>query len=91
MARTLIFPSSKSRKGLYSFLKKHPELEERIAATIDLLLADPLDQKVGAHKLTGQLKHFYGADVTPRQYRIVYAFDDRHVYFLNIGTHDEVY
>ena len=91
MPRTLIFPSGKSKKEMRSFLKRHPELERRIEKTIDILLKNPLDQTVGVHKLTGQLKHFYGADVTPRQYRIVYAFDEGHVYFLNIGTHDEVY
>ena len=74
-----------------SFIKQHPELEEHAEKVLDVLLGNPLDQTVGAHKLTGQLRNFYGADVTPRQYRIVYAFDDRHVYFLNIGTHDEVY
>jgi mRNA-degrading endonuclease YafQ of YafQ-DinJ toxin-antitoxin module len=59
MARTLIFPSGKARKQLYSFLKKHPELEARIERVLTLLLKNPLDQSVGAHKLTGQLKHFY--------------------------------
>lgn len=91
MARTLIFPSGKAKKNLGAFLKRHPELEERTEEVIDTLLKNPLDQTVGVHKLTGQLKYFYGADVTPHRYRIVYAFDADHVYLLNIGTHDEVY
>ena len=91
MLRTLIFPSGKARKKLRTFLIKHPELEKHIEKTLDALLKNPLDQVVGAHKLTGDLRHFYGADITPRHYRIVYAFDDEHIYFLNIGTHDEVY
>ena len=91
MARKLIFPSGKARKSLISFLRKHPELEERARDVLDVLLKNPLDRAVSAHKLTGQLKYFYGADITPHRYRIVYAFDTDHVFFLNIGTHDEVY
>lgn len=91
MRRTLIFSSSKAHKNLVSFFKKHPELRERTRDVLVHLLENPLDRKVGAHKLTGVLGHFYGADITPYKYRIVYAFDDRHVYVLNIGTHEEAY
>ena len=91
MTRTLIFPSGAAKKKLARFIEQHPELEGRIEKVLDALLKNPRDPGVGAHKLTGQFKDFYGADVTPRSYRIVYAFSDDHVYFLNIGTHDEVY
>lgn len=89
--RTLIVPSKKSEKRIARFYKKHPELRIPTERVLSVLLQDPLSQKVGAHKLSGVLKLFWGADVTPKQYRIVYAFDEHHLYFINIGTHNEVY
>ena len=89
--RTLVFPSKKSAKRIARFYRKHPELKLPTQRTLLLLLENPLNQKVGAHKLSGVLTSFWGANVTPKQYRVVYSFDERHIYFINIGTHDEVY
>ena len=77
-------------KKLKKFTSLHPELRSVILDTINTLLADPLSRKYKAHKLSANLHNCYGVSIG-FGYRIVYSFDKMNVYFLNIGSHDQVY
>ena len=77
-------------KKLKKFISVHPKLRFVIIEIIDTLLTDPLSRKYKAHKLSGSLRDCYGVSIG-FGYRIVYSFDKNNVYFLNIGSHDEVY
>jgi len=87
--RKIVFSRGSERK-LRRFIKRHPELKTRADRVINLLRENPVNQSVGAHKLSGRLRLYWAADVT-FHYRIVYSFDDETLYLLNIGTHDETY
>ncbi len=75
---------------LRKFLKYHPDLKERVAKTLRSLKQDLHAPSLGSHKLHGRLGASWGCDIN-RQYRIVFSFDDKHVYLESIGDHDDVY
>ena len=82
--------SAHFEKKLKKFMFAHPELRSKVMEIINVLLADPLSRKYKAHKLSPPLTGCYGVSIT-FGYRITYSFDSENVYFLNIGSHDEVY
>ena len=82
--------SGRFEKKLKKFITLHPELRSVVMDIIDVLLNNPLSQKYKSHKLSGSLRGCYAISINT-SYRITYAFDIENVYFLNIGSHDEVY
>jgi addiction module RelE/StbE family toxin len=82
--------SGRFEKKLKKFVSLHPELREVIIEIVDELLIDPLSRKYKSHKLSWVLQGCFGASINS-SYRITYAFDKNNVYFLNIGSHDDVY
>lgn len=68
----------------------HPELRSIIVEIVNTLLIDPISRKYKTHKLSGVLRGCFGVSINS-SYRITYAFDKNNIYFLNIGSHDEVY
>ena len=87
--RILIVSNSAKRK-LKAFIKKHPEHRVKLEQIITNLLKNLLQKKIKVHRLSGKLKFLYAASIT-YEYRLIYFFDDQHVYLINIGSHDEVY
>lgn len=77
-------------KKLKKFIMLHSDLRLTVFNLFHSLLTDPLSKKYKTHKLSGNLRDCYGVSIN-KSYRIVYAFDKNNVYFLNIGSHDEVY
>lgn len=77
-------------KKLRKFVLQHPELRGKIKLVLVKLSKDVYSPSLRAHKLSGNLKLFYGASID-YHYRIVFHFDNENVYLFNIGTHDEVY
>jgi len=77
-------------KKLSRFLFTHPDLKNKTKRTLELLSKDIFTVSLGTHKLSGNLKMFYGASIN-YYYRIVFIFDDKNIFLLNIGSHDEVY
>jgi addiction module RelE/StbE family toxin len=87
--RILVVSNSAKRK-IKIFIKKHPLLRTKLERVIAGLLNNPFLPKLETHKLTGRLKRLYAANIT-YEYRLVFFFDNEHVYIINIGSHDEVY
>ena len=74
------------------FLKKHPELRERVAQIIDDLKQDPFAPHLDYHRLGGKLKGVQVISITD-SYRITLTviISDQEVILLDVGSHDEVY
>lgn len=82
--------SGRFEKKLKKFVSLHTELRSVIIEIIDALLVNPISKKYKTHKLSGVLRGCYGVSINT-SYRLTYAFDENNVYFLNIGSHDDVY
>ncbi len=82
--------SGRFEKKLKKFLSLHPEFRSTIIEIVDTILIDPISRKYKSHKLSGVLRGCFGVSINS-SYRITYAFDENNVYFLNIGSHDDVY
>jgi len=79
-------------KKLKKFIKKHPEVLERYAKTIELLEIDPWHPSLRLHKLEGGLQEYHSVSINMK-YRVVIDFiiKDNEIIPIDIGTHDEVY
>ena len=93
--RTLVLASS-FKRAFKSLIRQKPEMEEKIAARLELLVNDPFDPSLKTHKLKGKLS---GAWACTIEYdcRIVFNFkkysdsDIEEILLIDIGSHDEVY
>jgi len=82
--------TSKFDRRLILFVKFHSDLAERVKVTINKIIKNPFDQSLKTHKLSGSLKECLASNVT-YEYRIVFTLTDETIWFLDIGSHDEVY
>ena len=82
--------TTKFDRTFLKFLKKHPELKEVIANKIDLFINDPMHISLNTHNLKGALEDCWAFSLT-YSYRIIFSWEENDVYFLNIGSHDEIY
>ena len=89
MRRKLVTSNSFEKK-LQVFVGKYPHLSRRLLLICDLLAQEPFSLTLKTHKLSGKLSKLFACHID-YHYRIVFYFDDRSVYLLNIGSHDEVY
>lgn len=73
-------------------LARNPKLAPRLAASLDLLEADPHHPRLRLHRLHGPLEGLWAARVIYR-IRLVLTLDEEHheILLLDIGSHDEVY
>ena len=75
-----------------SFVQRHPEFQERLAAILRELESDPFQPRLRYHPLSGRLKGFQAVSVT-YEYRIILRIEvtDQEIILLDIGSHEEVY
>ena len=74
------------------FARRHPELREKVAATLLRLSEDPFAPSLRLHALTGDLAGLHAVSLT-YAYRIVLVLRivESEVVLVNIGSHDQVY
>ena len=79
-------------KKLKKFIKKHPEVLDRYAKTIELLVIDPWHPSLRLYKLKGGLHEYHSISINMK-YRVVIDFiiKDHEIIPIDIGTHDDVY
>ena len=79
-------------KKLKKFIKKHPDVLDKYAKTIELLEIDPYHPSLRLHKLKGKLQEYHSISIT-MQYRVVIDFiiKEDEIIPIDIGAHDEVY
>jgi len=87
----LVFPESYLKKEK-RFFKKHPNIKERYAKTLRLLMYDPHHPSLRLHKLQGKLHKYHSVSIS-MSYRIVIELliTDKEIILIDIGSHDEVY
>ena len=87
--RSLVISKSTQRK-VKVFIKKHPPLRSKLEQVVTNLLRDPFLASLETHRLSGKLKYLYAASIN-YDYRVVFFFDDKFLYIVNVGSHEEVY
>jgi addiction module RelE/StbE family toxin len=87
--RSLVISKSTERK-IKIFIRKHPTIRSKLEQVVTNLLQDPFLASLETHRLSGRLKHLYSASIS-YDYRVVFFFDDKSLYLVNIGSHEEVY
>ncbi len=87
--RKLVLTNS-FRRDLAKFLRRHKNLINALEKTLTKLENDIDEPSLHTHKLHGGLKRSYSCNVN-YEFRIVFSYDDIHVYLEAIGSHDEVY
>ena len=76
--------------------QKRPDLREKVAETLNLLVRDPFVAQLETHKLKGKLSGSWACSAG-YDLRIVFDFvkgekdKEDNILLLAIGTHDEVY
>jgi addiction module RelE/StbE family toxin len=86
----LLVASTRFKKNLKLFFKKHPELKPVFEERTTLLQADPKNPRLKTHTLTGKLKGTFALSIT-YEHRLVFTIEETTIHLLAIGTHDEVY
>ncbi len=79
-------------KRAKKFFQKNPQLKERYRKILYLLKKDPYYPSLRLHKLKGDKNEFYSVSLDMK-YRIILDFViiDKKIFFIDIGTHDDVY
>jgi len=73
------------------FAKEYKKLPRKIKLIAEkkekIFRKDPFDPRLKTHKLSGRLKDFYSFSID-YQYRIIFEFADKEVWFHSVGTHE---
>lgn len=79
------------QKTIFQIHKKDRKLAEKIQKQIILFESNPEHPSLRLHKLSGALDHMWSLSIT-MSIRMVYKLMSKETaYFVDIGTHDEVY
>lgn len=84
--------TSEFERSLRRFLRKHPNLAERVAHVLRDLESDPFQPHLRLHSLSGGLQGRRAVSVS-RAHRIVLIVrgPEREIILIEIGSHDDVY
>lgn len=79
------------QKTVIQILKKDKKLYEKIQRQILLFESNPKHPSLRLHKLSGTLDNMWSLSIT-MSIRMIYRLISKETaYFIDIGTHDEVY
>jgi addiction module RelE/StbE family toxin len=78
-------------KSAKKFLRKHPNLRDRLARLIDDLRDDPFQPHLKLHALGGKLEGIFAVSIT-HGYRLTLTLQvtEKEIILLDVGSHDEV-
>jgi addiction module RelE/StbE family toxin len=83
--------SPEVKKELAKMKRTDPDLTRKIHKQLQLFTSNPTHPSLRVHKLSGNLKNFRSISIT-RGFRMVYQLKAEGIaYFVDLGTHDEVY
>lgn len=77
-------------KRLSKIKGSDPELYKKILNKIEIFYKNEKHPSLRVHKLQGGLGEYWSLSIN-RGVRIIYFIENNEAYFINIGTHDEVY
>jgi mRNA-degrading endonuclease YafQ of YafQ-DinJ toxin-antitoxin module len=91
MSFRIIYTPGYNRRAA-RFLKKHPELLLQYEKALKLMEINPFHPSLRLHRLKGSLSELYSASINI-SYRVTLELilDDRQIFPVDIGSHDEVY
>ncbi|MDZ8189642.1 MAG: hypothetical protein RMX96_32995 [Nostoc sp. ChiSLP02] len=72
-------------------IQRNVDLETRFWQKLEQFTANPFDEGLKTHKLSGKLKNLWSFSVDYDDRVVFYFTDDGDVVFVDIGSHDEVY
>ncbi|MBH8554151.1 type II toxin-antitoxin system YafQ family toxin [Nostocaceae cyanobacterium CENA357] len=93
--RSLVL-TPKFKRAFRKFVKRNPDLQQRIEDTLKLMEVDIFALSLGTHKLSGKLDGFQSCSCG-YDCRIVFSLEQdtemtsEVIVLLDIGTHNEVY
>lgn len=83
--------SAELAKELRRLKKQNPQLIRQVNKQLKIFAQNPKHPSLRTHKLAGKLENMWSISIT-RSIRMVYIFLDKNeAYFIDIGTHKEVY
>lgn len=77
-------------KRLQKLLKTNPRLGFKIEKQLNLFLQNDRHPSLKTHKLSGELNNLWSISIT-KSLRMTYILDESEAYFIDFGTHDQVY
>ena len=77
-------------KELAKLKKKDKKLASQVQEKLETFSLNPQHPALRHHKLKGELKNLWSISIT-KSIRMVYLKEDGEAYFVDIGTHDQVY
>lgn len=92
----ILTTDSKFKRAFKRLVKKNPQLQDKILATLEMLSNDPFTPSLKSHKLMGTLEGLWACSVA-YDCRIVFTFKQDPetgqdlIVLVDIGSHDEVY
>lgn len=78
-------------KELAKTKQKNRKLSEKIHKQLHLFSVNPKHPSLRVHKLTGKMTNMWSISITISVRMTYKLLDEEHAYFVNIGTHDQVY
>ena len=87
--RKIVF-SPKFGRALRRYVKRNPELRNRLENVIQQMELDVFAPSLGTHPLRGKLEGFQACSCG-YDCRIIFSVDSEVIVLIDIGTHDEVY
>ena len=83
--------SPETKKDLERIKRKDPALIKKIHKQLQLFTLNPKHPSLRLHKLSGNLKYFWSISIT-KDFRMIYQLKSEDTaYFVDLGTHNEVY
>lgn len=83
--------SSSFKRVFKKQIKGNTDLEARFWQKLEQFTANPFDQGLKTHKLSGKLKDLWSFSLDYGERVVFYFTDDGDAVFVDIGSHDEVY
>jgi len=83
--------SSQLDKDLKKIFRKDKELAQKVKKQLILFKQNPKHPSLRVHKLSGKLNNMWSLTIN-ESIRMIYLLQDKdQAYFVDIGTHNEVY
>ena len=77
-------------KELTKIKKKDQKLANQLQKQLEIFSLNPKHPSLRLHKLKGELKNLWSISISESM-RLVFLQEDNEAYFMDIGTHDQVY
>lgn len=83
--------SSSFKRAFKKRIQRNVDLETRFWQKLEQFTADPFEQGLKTHKLSGKLKDLWSFSVDYDERVVFYFTNDGNAVFVDIGSHDDVY